>query len=191
MKKVLLILSLAFSSVSFAQEKTHLVKLHIGLLNKFKVSYEHPLSEKLSVGGALGLYYGDFPGVKVEPSVRYYFGSECPDGFYAQGRVIFGSFSKDLTYYFGGDALTSLDAFTKKVSFTSFGGGLDIGYQWLSGKNKNIIIDISLGAQFMDNKKLTESITVDGDTYTPANLSFLTTGPGAIFNPRLSIGYAF
>ena len=187
MKKVLLIAALAVSSVSFAQEKNHLVKLHIGLLNKFKVSYEHPLSEKLSVGGALGLYYGTFPGVKVEPSVRYYFGSECPDGFYAQGRVIFGSFSKDLTYYSDNEVFARVD----KISFTSFGGGLDIGYQWLSGKQKNIIIDISLGAQFMDNSKLIESKLVDGVKYTPANLSFLTTGPGAIFNPHLSIGYAF
>ena len=190
MKKVLLFAALAVSSVTFAQENNHLVKLHIGVLNKFKVSYEHPLSENLSIGGALGVYYGIFPGIKVEPSVRYYFGSECPSGLYAQGRVLFGSFSKDLIYY-NYDFYTGELAYTNKKKFTSFGGGLDIGYQWISGKNKNIVIDVSLGAQIMDNNKLTEGITVNGITYTPANLTFLTTGPGAIFNPQLSIGYAF
>ena len=191
MKKGLVIIMLCLGVVNLkAQEKRNLVKLSIGLLNKVRLGYEHPVNEKFSYGGNLNVYYGSFPGFKVEPFARFYFGSQCPDGLYAQGRILFGSFKKPGLIYYASDLSTGGIKFQDK-SFTSVGGGLDLGYQWLSGKNKNIVIDFSLGIQIMDPSKLNETIDIGGTKYKPENVSFLTTGPGGIFNPHLSIGYAF
>lgn len=183
---VCLLLSVCISAS--AQEKKNLVKLSIGFLNKVRIGYERTLDEKFSLGANVNAYYGAFPGLKIEPFGRYYFGSQCPDGLYTQLRFLYGSFNKNLTYYNTNDNFDFLD---RNVSVSSFGGGLDLGYQWISGKNKNIVVDFSLGFQLMNAEKLTESININNKRYSPANVSFLTTGPGGIFNPHLSIGYAF
>jgi hypothetical protein len=105
-----------------------------------------------------------------------------------QARFLYGSFNKNFTYYYLGNE-TSFDFFNKRTSISSTGGGIDLGYQWLSGRNKNIAIDISLGAQFM--KDINQTIIQNGKEYSTVNVGFLTFGPGAIFNPHLSIGYRF
>jgi len=194
MKKVIfcLFFIIGFLTVE-AQNNSNLIKLSIGVLNKIRLGYEHPINERFSVGGNINAYYGSFPGFKLEPFGRYYFSSKCPEALYIQARALFGSFNPNITYYSQGNFQSSLISGTieQKKSFTSFGGGIDFGYQWLKGKNKNIVIDFSLGFQIMNSGTLQEDITVGGKVYGPANLSFVTTGPGGLFNPHLSFGFAF
>jgi len=191
MKKLLIIvvLGLAFSLNSTAQKDAgNILKLHIGVLNKIKLTYEVPVSDVFSFGSSAAYYFGSYPGFKVEPFARYYLGGEAPSGLYLQAKGAYGSFKPELIFY-APNFLNNLQAITEKKSVSSVGGGLDLGYQWLSGRNKNIAIDISLGGQFM--KDINSSITKNNVTYTSENVGFLTTGPGGIFNPKLSIGYRF
>jgi hypothetical protein len=188
MKKLLfvIVLGLTFSvSASAQKDKGNILKLHIGVLNKIKVAYEVPVSDVFSFGSTAAYYFGSYPGFKVEPFARFYIGGEAPSGLYLQAKGAYGSFNPELIFW--SPSLTA--SFIEKKSVSSVGGGLDLGYQWLSGKNKNIAIDISLGAQFM--KDINSSIIKNNVEYSSANIGFLTTGPGGIFNPKLSIGYRF
>lgn len=167
------------------------IKLSIGLLNKVRLGYERSLTDKFSVGAVLNAYYGSYSGFKIEPFARFYFGSECPSGLYVQTRALLGSFKTNTNYYYINN---DFDIINKDVLFTAAGGGLDIGYQWVSGGSKNIVVDISLGFQHMPaSSSLTDNITKDNKVYIPpvSGLSFYTIGPAGIFNPHLSIGYAF
>jgi len=192
MKKTFLSLTLLLivAITSFAQKQEgHILKLHIGVLNKIKLNYEVPVSDVFSFGSTAAYYFGSYPGWKLEPFARYYIGGEAPSGLYLQARGAYGMFNPTLIYYAPGFIGGNLDAITEKKNVSSMGGGLDLGYQWLSGKQKNIAIDISLGAQVMQN--INGTVTKNNVTYTSENVGFNSTGPGGIFNPRLSIGYRF
>jgi len=170
MRKTILAILIATTITSAnAQEKQNLVKFSIGILNKLKVGYEKPISSNFSLGGRVALYYGSFPGLKIEPFGRYYFGSESPEGLYTQLRILYGNFKYSSTIS------------KESKNFSTSGGALDLGYQWLSGKNKNIVVDVSLGFQIMSKSSDVDAVDV----------IFYTTGPGGIFNPNISVGFAF
>lgn len=190
MRKILLFLSFSILySFVFSQENANsIIKADVTITNKLRATYEKPMSEKLSIGGSLSIYYGAFPGVKIEPFARYYFGSECPQGLYAQGRALLGSYSYEFDYWSEGGLFFG-DLIVRKKNFFAYGVGLDLGYQWLSGKNKNIAIDLSLGIQLSND--INHSIVENGVKYNSANIGFNSVGPGAIFNPHIAIGYAF
>lgn len=152
-----------------AEEKTNLVKLSIGIHNKLRIGYERVLTNQFTAGGVVDYYYGIYPGIKLEPFGRWYMGSEAPKGLYLQGRLLYGSFSHEF--------ITGT-----KTSFSAMGGGVDLGYQWIMGKQNNLLIDLSLGVQKMP--------IVNEETDWD-NVIFYSTGPGGIFNPHLSIGYVF
>jgi len=179
MKIYLIALFVLIFTSTQAQQKQNLIKLSIGVINKVRLGYEYPLNEKFSVGGVVDYYYGEFPGIKLEPFARYYFGRECPTGLYSQARFLYGHFKSELK--------NPINSYSNGQIFNSIGGGLDLGYQWLSGKNKNIIVDISLGAQFMPSKISSTSQRSGAEI----DAGFFILGPGAIFNPHLSIGFAF
>ncbi len=184
---------IASVTVNAQNNKGDLLKLDLGLLNKIRLTYEHPLTTAFTTGASGDFYYGSFPGYKVEPFLRYYMGGEAPSGLYLQGRFLYGSFSKDFVYYATGfgnqNSSNFLETLYKKNTVSSTGGGLDLGYQWLSGREKNIVVDFSLGVQAMND--INHEIKQNGITYSTTNIGFLTTGPGGIFNPHLSIGYRF
>ncbi|MEN9697048.1 MAG: hypothetical protein RLZ56_469 [Bacteroidota bacterium] len=189
-----LLLAIVFSTNLNAQSnKGDLLKLDLGILNKIRLTYEHPLSTTFTTGASGDFYYGTFPGFKLEPFARFYMGGEAPDGLYLQARFLYGSFNKDFIYYATGvgnpNSNYYLETLYQKKSVSSMGGGLDLGYQWLSGRNKNIVVDLSLGTQFMND--INHTIVQNGVEYSTENVGFLTTGPGGVFNPHLSIGYRF
>ena len=190
MKKTLILsLGIFFVLGVTAQKRDaeNLIKLDLSLLNKIRVSYELCQNDKFTFGAAGNLYYGDIPGIKLEPFARYYPGVEAPEGLYFQGRFLYGVFAKKWNYYENGTGGVGL--VVQKNTVYSPGAGLDIGYQWLSGSQKNIVVDASIGFQFM--KDINHSIIVNGVDYKTANLGFITAGPGAIFNPHISVGYKF
>lgn len=187
MKKLFFVFVLFYSKVN--GQSSPLIKLDIYVLNKIRVAVEQPLGNHFSYGGSFNFYYGLIPGVKFEPTARFYLGGESPSGLYLQGRFLYGIFRKEFIYYNGDLFNNGLDEITKKATRTSLGGGIDLGFQFLSGRKKNIVVDISLGTQLM--KDINHSIIEGGKEYSTANIGFLTTGPGAIFTPRLSVGYRF
>lgn len=189
--RLLLLISigiLTFSTciVSAQDNKGDLIKLDLGIFNKIRVGYEHPITNAFSAGANVDFYYGSFPGFKLEPFGRFYPGGQSPSGLYGQIRFLYGSFNKNFIYYDNSDNMNIL---IQKSSISSLGGGLDLGYQWLSGRNENIVIDLSIGVQIMND--VNNSITENNIKYSTANVGFLTTGPGGIFNPHLMIGYKF
>lgn len=177
----------AISITAFSQDVSsdRILKFDALLLNKIRATYEKPYSEKISYGGSAAIYYGTVPGFKIDPFVRYYISGECPKGLYGQLRLLAGVFSKKFYYY---SDFLSLSV-EEKNTRTSFGAGFDLGYQWISGKNKNIPIDVSLGIQLMSD--INHTIKKDGVEYSSANIAWATTGPGAIFNPHIMIGFTF
>jgi hypothetical protein len=187
-----LIFLLGFNS--FSQEnKGGLLKFDLGIINKLRLAYEKPVGNSLGFGAAINTYYGSYSGIKIEPFARLYFGGKAPEGLYLQGRFLYGNFKSTFTHYAsgylnsnGGNFLRSIE---KEVSFSSAGVGGDLGYQWLSGRKSNIVIDLSLGIQAMQGYN--DSFTQNGITYSSANVGFNVLGPGAIFNPHLLIGYRF
>ena len=197
MKKILFVIIVFLTSItSYSQDnKGDLLKLDLGILNKIRLTYEHPIksTRAFTFGSSADFYFGSFPGIKIEPFGRVYFGGLAPEGLYLQARFLYGSFNKEFIYYRDGFTNSNssgyLESIYKKTSISSTGGGLDLGYQWLSGRNNNIVIDLSLGTQFMSD--INNTIKEGSYSYSTTNVGFLTTGPGAIFNPHLSIGYRF
>lgn len=190
MKKYLILIITLFSvAIVHAQkhDAENLIKIDLSLLNKIRVGYEFCQSEKFTFGATGNLYYGDIPGIKLEPFARFYPGVEAPDGLYFQGRFLYGIFAKKWNYYENGSV--GMGVAVQKNTVYSPGAGVDVGYQWVSGRKNNIVVDASMGFQFM--KDINHSIIINGVTYRTSNIGFITAGPGAIFNPHISIGYLF
>lgn len=188
MKNIYLTIIIAFISFgAYAQQnKGDLIKLDLGLFNGIRVAYEKPIADAFSIGSAADFYYGGYSGFKIEPFARFYIGGQCPEGLYLQGRFLYGNFTSSFFHY---NTRNGLDIIDREVSFSSVGGGFDLGYQWLSGRKNNIVIDLSLGAQAMGGYN--GSIVQNNQTYNSANVGFNVWGPGAVFNPHLLIGYKF
>lgn len=169
MKKVFLMLALTLLTCGvFAQEDQeyqNLVSISpFRLWNGLRVKYERPLNNKVTYGGIVTYYYGRFPGIQVAPIARLYFKGNAPAGFYAQGKVVGGYYSRP-------------------ASFASFGGGAALGYQVLRGKSKRWTIDMNLGIK---------AITFDdGGVTDSSRRTWYLTGPGSIVDGLISIGYRF
>ena len=151
---------------AYYEQKKNLVKISVGFFYKVRLSYERGLTNTFSAGGTVNACYGVFPGVKLEGFGRLYFGGEAPKGLYLQLRGLYGVFSPK-----------------KLDNFSSTGVGGDIGYQWLSGKNHNIVVDVSLGSQLMIMNHIGKQTYDDN--------FFYLIGPGAIINPRINLGIGF
>jgi hypothetical protein len=120
-------------------------------------------------------YYGNYPGVQLAPIGRFYFKAHAPEGFYAQAKVV-GAFHSRIVIE------------DKKQSFTSFGGGIALGYQLLFGKNDKWVIDLNLGAKFVNPipDPDPEWGVIDLD-----RAAWILTGPGSIVDGLISIGLRF
>ena len=193
MKKLLLLTSLAtafaFQTVkaqeqtnnSLAQpEKKHVLTISpFGLYNKVKIKYERVLTGRYTSGASLAQYYGVYPGTQFTAFSRLYFAQEAPSGLYGQAQVAVYHHKYDTDY-------TRPEL---KNSFTSGGAGLGLGYQWLSGKKKNIVVDIMGGFKLYGMPERKEEIAVEDEVVEA--LSWYTTGPGSYFNGTIAVGYAF
>lgn len=196
MKKITVLLFLFILSQNLlnAQDnKAGLIKLDLGLIGKVRMAYENSIGNSFSIGVAGNYYYGSYDGFKIEPFARFYVGGESPEGLYLQGRYLYGNFKSTFTHYasqyLNSNSNNFLKSIEKEINFNSMGVGADLGYQWLSGRKNNIVIDLSLGVQAMSGYN--GSFMQNGITYTSANVGFNALGPGAIFNPHLLIGYKF
>lgn len=184
----------------------------LGTVNKIRLGYERVVSHSASGGAVASLYYGVFPGLKVEPYLRIYFGNTAPEGFYMQGKGSIGFFNSMIPFVETREVYNAAGEFQFEESginlelqndFTTTGAGFGVGYQTLLGNQKNISIDVQAGLNYntfpyeRDEKIRETTFDADGNrivtTRTPRAAAFIwnTTGPGSYFNGMFTIGYAF
>ncbi len=147
-----------------------------GLINKFKLKYERVLGPKFTAGGMVAAYYGAYPGIQVTPFARWYMGAEAPSGLYVQGQV--GIYRHTSTLSISG----TTQEYTEKATISNIGAGAALGYQWISGKRKNISVDINAGFKIYRTGINEGALT---------GLTWYTFGPGSFYNGLISMGYAF
>jgi len=225
-KTPIIILLMAFMSIlsysCLAQEasidsKKNLIQIApFSVLNKIRASYDYTISNRLSAGLVYSCYYGMFPGQKFSPNMKFFFSGEAPNGLFASIQLPFGFFRQDLDYdyyeisdKFGqfveeGRIYPGFRTELSKKKFT-YGYQITLGYQLLTGRKKNIPINVSLGLQYLKDIEISnysERVTLSNGNkvvqyYKNKNINvstsglFKTTGPGAIFTPSVTCGYAF
>jgi len=190
MKIKIFILSFLFFTEFIANCQTSVITFApMGIVNKFRMKYELSLNNNVSSGVYLNVYYAYFKGVRVDPIIRLYPTGKAPKGFYLQAKAVVGYFNSDLEYKYEIDSVHTDSVFMSK-NFSTFGGGLGIGYQFLIG-SKKFPIDIFLGFQY---SKFTapQTIKKNGKTYsTSDDLLWYFTGPGSFLNGNVGIGFTF
>jgi hypothetical protein len=109
--------------------------------------FEHQLNEKASL--QLGVFYTGFKvvdtkfsGYGITPEYRLYPSENAISGFYVAPFVRYQSFSLEVKDGYMNDDGVTEDA---KATFSSFGGGIVVGRQWLFGEF--ITFDMFIGPQ--------------------------------------------
>ncbi|OFX41276.1 MAG: hypothetical protein A2X08_01685 [Bacteroidetes bacterium GWA2_32_17] len=185
--------ALSFSTIAQTQVITF---APMGLVNKFRMKYENVLNENMTVGTYFNAYYMIFKGVRFDPFFRLYPTGNAPKGFYIQVKAVVGYFNSDFAYDYSYDTQISGKDTTitltenQKKSFSTYGGGIGIGYQFLVGKGQ-MPIDLFLGFQY---SKFTapQTAVYNSKTYTTSDdLIWYFTGPGSFLNCNFGIGFSF
>ena len=147
MKKLLLV-ALLFSATYFkgyAQSEKNTLKINpiSALLRTGSVFYEHKLSEKTSVqlGAAYtGMKISDtkFSGLALTPEFRFYPKQNALNGLYTAAFLRYQDYRvKD-------------EESTAKGSYSSFGGGVLLGRQWIY--SSGFTLDLFFGPSFNSGK---------------------------------------
>ncbi|WP_187263401.1 DUF3575 domain-containing protein [Pontibacter beigongshangensis] len=169
MKKVFIILfAIAAIASGAAQAQTNVFKVNVisPVVRTGSVFYERSLAEDKSA--QLGFFYTGFSvdetsfrGFGITPEFRKYLSKskKAPQGFYAAPFLRFQSFK--LT---SGEDLTESEEVTEgKATYSTFGGGLLIGNQWILADR--FVIDAFFGPSYnRGNLKVTSGSEEDFDT---------------------------
>jgi len=152
MKKISILSLLLFFAVTgnlFAQSKNVIkVNLFSAAVATINLSYERAINEKVSA--QLGFAYTSvgnsglgYKGYQVQPEVRFYLSEKAaPAGFYVAPFARYRKFdvTSEVTDFNGG-------TLEEKASWTSIGGGLVVGAQWLFG-NEHVAFGLFGGPAF-------------------------------------------
>ncbi|GAA4368179.1 hypothetical protein GCM10023185_40700 [Hymenobacter saemangeumensis] len=184
MKKVLLTLGILGCGSLAANAQDNAIKLNVTslLFGIGNGSFEHKLSDQSSL--QLGAFYasygsdesGKFTGFGITPEYRFYVTGESMQGLFIGPFVRFQNFNISSTSTFG--TSTSTD----KSTLTTFGGGVNVGYQWIFGGHFSMEPFLRLGYN-AGKPKSDNNGNVD---YT--GLSYFT---GTSVLPGLNLGFAF
>ena len=182
MKKVTLLLAIIAGSFMVKAQGPNAVKLNVMsvIASTVNLSYERSLTDNMSVQ-MLGAYtaakIGDFEttGLVISPSLRLYLGDEDPElkGWYVSPLLRYDN----LTY----DAI--IDLASVETTFTTIGGGLDLGRQWVT--NSGFVIDWFIGVRYASGKT-----TFEGD-YDETDLDETVGYEGLVPRLGLKLGYSF
>lgn len=124
MKIFTLIICISFVFATNAQHFTGSITAGYGYLNeKVRLQYEHPLNNRLTVGGNVNYYLQNWKGPIVEPFFRFYNKSGNEEGFFGQVKVGYGNLT---TVY-----ATKDEPFVLNKRMNTFGAGLGYGYKYL------------------------------------------------------------
>ncbi len=187
-RKVAIGLCLLIMSTCLFSQKRNITIAPLGLINKVRIKYENQLKWKdISVGLYGNVYYSYFKGVRLDPFIRFYFFSEETKGLYLQLKPFFGFFQNKLEYKNYGNVDTL--SFTKFTSYTTYGMGPAVGYQWFF--NGNLLLDIFVGFNY-DKMVAPFTILKDNLQYDLFDdAEWYITGPGSIFHFHVGLGYKF
>lgn len=158
----------------------------LGFINKARMKVERGIGNYFSVGVIGSYYYGVFPGYQISPFVRVYPTGEGLNGLYLYVKGVYGNHSP--IYQITDPYQHSILRITNPFESTGLGTGL--GVQVLSGKNKSVAVDFSMGVKFM-----TPARYIFDDYYVVTgaltNAVYYTTGPGSYFDGFIGVGVAF
>lgn len=157
------------------------------LYDGLRIKLEKPMNEKVTYGVLLTGYYKYYPGVQLAPFARFYFKKRAPEGFYAQAKIVGGYYKSSYSYY--DDDFNYIE---KNEYFTSFGGGIAVGYQLLWGNNDRWTIDVNLGIKAVGSPPQYSGNSFGGSLMSAGNsIGWYATGPGSIIDGLVSVGYRF
>jgi Protein of unknown function (DUF3575) len=161
---IALILFLSGGAFMTAKAQDNVVKINIfsPIVKTFNLSYERKLSATSSF--QLGVFYTSyspddtkFAGIGITPEYRFYLSeSEAPAGVYVAPFVRYQNFKLE----------NSFDGVESKGTWSSFGGGLVIGKQWIF--KEKISLDIFIGPQYIagGDVKVTDGVdTFETDVF--------------------------
>lgn len=174
------------------------LKNSIGLLpmkliwHSVSLHYQYFIKPKFSLGLYADYYYNgrlfsgdEFTGYKFTPVARYFFVRNKSFGFYSQGGVIFGQFDFiKMTYRW--DNMSHWE----KIDFNSWGFLLSVGVHKKMFKSDNLVFDINMGTQVLPFNG-PKTINIGGFDYSAETIWWNFTGPGSVFEIKITIGYMF
>ncbi|MDZ4716008.1 MAG: DUF3575 domain-containing protein [Cytophagales bacterium] len=166
-----LLTAFMFSGAS-AQEKSNVLKINIlsPIVRTLNVQYE----KKISADGSLqlGFFYTgfstggtSFSGFGITPEYRFYLSdTEAPQGIYIAPYLRYQSF--DLTE----------DMSASKGAFTSFGGGLILGKQFIF--KEKVVLDLFIGPSYSPS---TVKVSSGSATFSTGSFSDFGLRAGVCF----------
>ena len=126
MSRILLVIVI-FIGFFFSANAQHFngsVTVGYGYLNeKVRLQYEHPLNNRLTIGGNINYYLVNWKGPIFEPFFRFYNKSGNEDGFFGQVKVGYGNLT---TAYAANE-----EQYVINKRMNTFGAGLGYGYKYL------------------------------------------------------------
>jgi hypothetical protein len=105
---------------------------------KVRLQYEHPLNNRLTVGGNVNYYLVNWKGPIIEPFFRFYNKSGNEDGFFGQVKLGYGNLT---TAYAADEAQYVIN---KRMN--TFGAGLGYGYKYLF--DDRFVFETFLGVRY-------------------------------------------
>jgi hypothetical protein len=158
-KPLLIIFAVGLIAVSTGLNAQSVIKINIlsPIVKTLNLSYEHALNESSSF--QLGFFYTGwsndatkFSGFGITPEYRFYLSeTPAPEGVYVAPFVRYQKFN-----------LEDKEFTNDEADFSSFGGGLVIGKQWIF--KEKISLDIFLGPAYSSGKVSGESSDGSWDT---------------------------
>ena len=186
MKKVLYTLGLLGGTIMAAQAQTSAIKLNVTSIAvaTANVSFESKIGEKSSF--QIGAFYTGFSindtkfrGFGITPELRFYPGGDALHGFFVGPYLRYQNFnlsSPSYTYNSNG----STTATTDEAKLNTFGGGVNLGYQWVFGEHFVLEPFLRLGYSGGSVKVNSGSDTFNTGSFT-----------GGSVLPGINLGYAF
>lgn len=201
---------------------TNIIRISpLGLTNKLKLHYEKVVSTKSAFGLSAALYYSDQDrgSAKIEPHYKFYTSNTAPTGTYiVGGPTIFMLNNYGFRYtaapnqqavilanqpFYNAVTREQLITTIQQQTFTSIGGCLGFGYQFVFGRSNNFVIDFAAGYQYVNlpskvKDPVTQERTYQGtdNTYT-FKVNYLFSDRKNFFGitspifTRLSVGLLF
>lgn len=181
MKKAFLILALVGSGAATAQAQSSALKLNLFSLavNTGAVSFEQKTGDMTSF--QLGAFYTGYSiggtklsGFGITPEYRFYVTGEALQGFYLAPYLRYQNFNLTDDTNYGGSSTKN------EASYSTFGGGVNLGYQWVF--KQHIVLEPLLRVGY---NKGSVNVKSGGDNYDLGSFNGFSVLPG------LNLGYAF
>lgn len=183
--KLLLLFVLSLFLTSTQANAQHIVRFSPFSLIKAKAKFHYEYGTgKIGLGVIAAGYFGLYPGVRIQPFMRYYITDNALNGLYIQPKIHF-SINTFETFEYD----VNLVETTVKSPINEFGGAINLGWQFLLGSNKNIVIDVFTGYRFSNLQNSTATSMLGGDDSGSESLYAILHSNQ--FDLGLSFGFKF